>query len=73
MEEKKRRAEEMPIGLMMTLAMHSDAMQAFALLGDEQQESVIRFVEDAVSGDDAKRRIESAVERLENGSTGPFL
>ncbi len=41
MEQKKHEAENMPIGLMMSLAMHGDAMHEFSLLNDEQQKSVI--------------------------------
>ena len=70
MAKKKRNAEEMPIGLMMTLAMHPDAMRNFSTLPDEKQSSVIRYVEDANSGEEAKNRISSAVDELEKGSTG---
>lgn len=73
MEGKERSADEMPVGLMMSLAMHGGAMRNFALLSGEQQRAVIRFVEEAATGEDAKRRVDSAVERLENGDTGPFL
>lgn len=73
MEQKKHEAENMPIGLMMSLAMHGDAMHGFSLLSDGQQKSVIRFVENAKTGEDAKNRIEEAVQRLENGDAGPFL
>ena len=50
-----------------------DAMHGFSLLSDGQQKSVIRFVENAKTGEDAKNRIEEAVQRLENGDAGPFL
>jgi hypothetical protein len=63
----------MPIGLMMSLAMHRDAMNSFSRMDDEQQSAVIRFVQDASTGEDAKRRISEAVNRLDNGDTGPFL
>ncbi len=73
MEQKKHEAENMPIGLMMSLAMHGDAMHEFSLLNDEQQKSVIHFVENAKTGEDAKNRIEEAVQHLENGDTKPYL
>lgn len=66
-------AQDMPIGLLMELAMHRDASNSFSLLDDEQQRAIIRFVEDAVTGEDAKHRIDETVDRLENGDTGPFL
>lgn len=70
MPKKKRDAGEMPIGLMMTLAMHPDAMRNFSALTDEKQSSVIRYVEDANTGAEARSRIGSAVDQLEQGSTG---
>ncbi len=70
MAKKKRHAEEMPIGLMMSLSMHPDAMRNFSTLTDEKQNSVIRYVEDANSGEEAKNRISGAVDELEKGSTG---
>ena len=53
--------------------MNRDAMSTFSRLGDEQQTSVIHFVEDAITGEDAKHRISEVVDRLKNGDTGPFL
>ena len=70
MAKKKRDAGEMPIGLMMSLAMHPDAMRNFSTLTDEKQSSVIRFVEDANTGAEARTRITSAVDELEKGNTG---
>lgn len=70
MEKKKRDAGEMPIGLMMSLAMNPDAMRNFSTLTNEKQSSVIRYVEDANSGEEARNRITSAVDELGKGSTG---
>jgi uncharacterized protein YdeI (YjbR/CyaY-like superfamily) len=69
MAKKKRDAEDMPIGLMMSLAMHPDAMRNFSSLTDEKQSSVIHFVEDATTGAEARTRITNAVDQLENGKT----
>ncbi len=73
MSKENREAQDMPIGLLMSLAMNRDAMSTFSRLGDEQQTSVIHFVEDAITGEDAKHRISEVVDRLKNGDTGPFL
>ncbi|HEX3016313.1 MAG TPA: hypothetical protein VHP31_00460 [Caproicibacter sp.] len=70
MGKKKRDAGEMPIGLMLSLGMHQDAMKNFALLNDEKQNAVIRYVEDSQTGDEAKNRINTAVDNLEKGNTG---
>lgn len=70
MENQKKDAENMPIGLMMKLAMHQDAMKNFSLLNDEKQKSVIRYVEDSQTGEEAKNRITNAVNNLDKGNTG---
>lgn len=70
MGKKKRDAGEMPIGLMMSLAMHQDAMRNFSLLDDAKQKSVIRYVEDSQTGEEAKSRINNAVDNLDKGNTG---
>lgn len=70
MAKENREAENMPIGLMMKLAMHKDAMKNFSLLDDEKQKSVIRYVESSSTGSNAKERIETAVNSLDQGSTG---
>ncbi|HCW80975.1 MAG TPA: hypothetical protein DG942_07745 [Ruminococcaceae bacterium] len=66
---ESRSAAEMPIGLMMSLAMHPEAMHSFGQMDDEKQQSVIRYVENAKTGEEAKNRIYSAIKDLENGST----
>ncbi|QAT49567.1 hypothetical protein EQM14_07125 [Caproiciproducens sp. NJN-50] len=69
MGENKTGAD-MPIGLMMSLARHQNAMKNFALLGDEGQKSVIQYVQDSVTGEEAKSRIQNAVRNLEQGNSG---
>ncbi len=68
MGKSKSEAGNMPIGLMMSLAQHQDAMRNFSLLDDAQQKSVIRYVEDSRTGAEAKNRIENAVQNLELGN-----
>lgn len=72
MGKMKSDAEHMPIGLMMSLAQHQQAMKNFSLLDDQGQKQVIQYVESSVTGEDAKNRIRSAVENLEKGSTDFF-
>lgn len=67
---ENQEAENMPIGLMMKLAMHKDAMKNFSLLDDKTQKSVINYVESSATGDGAKERIETAIKNLERGNTG---
>lgn len=66
----KSDAGNMPIGLMMSLAQHEKAMKAFGRMDDERQKSVIRYVEDSTTGEEAKSRIRKTVENLEQGNTG---
>lgn len=68
--ENKGLGADMPIGLMMSLSQHQNAMKNFALLGDEEQKSVIRYVKDSVTGEEAKNRIQNAVSNLEQGNSG---
>lgn len=70
MSKGRSDAGNMPIGLMMSLAQHENAMKAFGRMDDEKQKSVIRYVEDSATGEEAKNRIRRAVESLEQGSTG---
>ncbi|WP_411678443.1 YdeI/OmpD-associated family protein [Caproicibacter sp.] len=70
MGKKNPDATDMPIGLMMSLAQHTNAMKTFGRLDDEQQKSVIRYVEDSTTGEEAKSRIQNAVQNLDQGDTG---
>lgn len=70
MKKKKPEATDMPIGLMMSLSQHQNAMKNFAQLGEEGQKSVIRYVKDSVTGEEAKNRIQNAVSNLEQGNSG---
>ncbi|OCN02152.1 hypothetical protein A7X67_12090 [Clostridium sp. W14A] len=70
MGKKNPDATDMPIGLMMSLAQHQNAMKTFGRLDDEHQKSVIRYVEDSTTGEEAKSRIQNAVQNLDQGNTG---
>lgn len=66
---ENRSAAEMPIGLTMSLAMHPDAMRNFSLMDEEKQKSVIRYVEDSKTGEEAENRIKTSVQNLEKGNS----
>lgn len=70
MKKKSNDDTNMPVGLMMSLAQHQNAMKTFSMLNDEKQKSVIRYVEDSTTGEEAKDRIQNAVSDLDKGSTG---
>lgn len=58
---------EMPVGLGMQLAQDTEAMTRFGRLSQAQQQAVVRYVQSGATGDDAKNRVDEAVERLKNG------
>jgi uncharacterized protein YdeI (YjbR/CyaY-like superfamily) len=72
MGKSRSDAGNMPIGLMMSLAQHQQAMKNFSLLDDEQQKSILRYVEDSRTGEEARNRIENAVNNLEQGNNSFF-
>ncbi|MFU0833606.1 MAG: DUF305 domain-containing protein [Oscillospiraceae bacterium] len=70
MKKKESKAANMPVGLMVSLTKHQDAMKNFSMLDDEKQKLVIRYVKDSATGEEANRRIQSAVKNLERGDIG---
>lgn len=72
MGNKKSDASHMPIGLMMSLAQHQEAMRHFSLLDDAGQKSVIQYVTGSSTGEEAQNRIRNAVENLEIGNAHFF-
>jgi uncharacterized protein YdeI (YjbR/CyaY-like superfamily) len=67
-KKKESKAANMPVGLMVSLTKHQNAMKNFSLLDDEKQKSVIRYVKESSSSEEAKHRIQSAVKNLEQGN-----
>lgn len=57
--------KEMPIGLAMSLGMNEFAMDFYAGLDSKKRESIKQYVQRSTSGDDAKKRIRTAVQELE--------
>ena len=73
MKKKKKnesKTANMPIGLMVSLTKHQNAMKQFSTLNDEQQQSVIQYVKNSATGEEAKSRIHQAVQNLEQGNIG---
>jgi len=58
---------ELPLGLSMELTMHPNAAATFGKMSTEQKRSAIHYVQGCTSGEDAKRRIENVVKRMEQG------
>ena len=64
MDSKNHDAKQMPIGLLMSLAQHDKAMENFSRLSDSQRENLLRFTTGSPSGDEAKGRIDTAIEMI---------
>lgn len=58
--------EDLPLGFMMQLGQDVGAMNYFASLSEAEQESLINYMKSATTGDEAKRRIEQTLNRLQN-------
>jgi len=59
---------DLPLGLSMGLSMHPKAAETFGKMTAEEKRAAIRYVQSGLTGEDAKRRIASAIHRMEQGS-----
>lgn len=55
---------DMPIGFGMALYQNSDALHCFAALSQDERNEIIRYIESSKTGDDARKRIDTAVLNL---------
>ena len=55
---------DLPLGLGMELAQEPRAMEAFGRMSQTQKDAMIRHIQGAVTGEDARRRIDEAVAGL---------
>ncbi|MCL1807929.1 MAG: YdeI/OmpD-associated family protein [Oscillospiraceae bacterium] len=58
---------DLPLGLGMRLAQEPKAMASFGTLSILQKTQVIEYIQAASTGDDAERRIDTAVSSLRDG------
>lgn len=70
MDNDKPDAKKMPIGLLMSLAQHENAMENFSRLNDVQRENLLRFTTGSATGEEAQDRIYTAVKKLDENNTG---
>ena len=63
---------DLPLGLGMQLAQEPAAITAFGNMTEAQKESVVRYIQSCATGEDAKTRIDTVVERLKTGDIGFF-
>ena len=63
---------DLPLGFSMGLSMHAKAAEAFGKMSDDEKRAAIRYVQSGVTGEDAKRRIASAIHQLEQGQVSFF-
>ena len=60
---------DIPLGLSMSLAMHPRAMDTFGRMSPQEKHAAIQYVQSCTTGEDAKRRIENAIQQMEHGQT----
>jgi len=58
---------ELPLGLSMELTMHPEAAATFGRMSVEQKRGAIQYVQGCTSGEDARKRIQNVVKRMEQG------
>lgn len=63
---EQNHAPDLPLGLGMALAMNTDALNYFGSLKLGEQENIVKYIQSAQSGREAKQRIHSTVEGLKN-------
>lgn len=65
--------EELPVGLMMRIAQDARAMNGFFSMPHVEQQNMLDYIRSSSTGEEAKSRIESAIETLDQyGENEPF-
>ena len=60
---------DLPLGFSMGLSLHPKAAETFGQMSADEKWATIRYVQSGTTGEDAKRRIASAIEQLASGQT----
>ena len=60
---------DLPLGLSMGLSMHPGAAETFGKMSADEKVAAIRYVQSSVTGEDAERRVMSAIKQLTDGRT----
>ena len=60
---------DIPMGLGMRLTMHPKAHETFGNMTTKEKQEAIRYVQGGITGEDAKRRVENVIKRMEQGET----
>ncbi len=63
---------DMPIGFGMALYQNEIALHHFTRLSQDERNNIIRYIEDSKTGDEAKSRINKAVEGLKKNTLDFF-
>lgn len=63
---------DLPLGFGMQLAQVPGAIETYAKLPNDRKEAVIRYVKSGETGEEAKHRVMTAVQKLGEGNTGFF-
>jgi hypothetical protein len=60
---------DLPLGFSMGLSLHPKAAETFGQMSTDEKRAAIQYVQSGVTGEDAKRRIASAIDQLALGQT----
>ena len=58
---------DLPVGLAMKLARSDEGTKNFAALSDDDQAAIVSYIQQSVTGADAKKRIGDAFTGIEHG------
>jgi len=58
---------DLPLGLSMGLATHPGAAETFGNMSPDEKRAAIRYVQSCTKGEDAERRVASAIRQLADG------
>lgn len=61
-------AENIPIGLIMSIAQNENAFKYYANLDENTKSRINSYVQNSTTGDDAKQRVDTTISHLENNN-----
>lgn len=60
--------KEMPIGFLFKIAMDNNALNYYSTLNINTKNEITNYIQNSVSGDEAKKRIGNVIEHLKNNN-----
>lgn len=66
--KETERIKNMPVGLLMEMGTNGEAMRFYSNLDETTQQSINQYIQNSVTGEDAKIRISTSVKALSENS-----